>query len=870
MAFKINSDWISGFEASVVITNKTSSTLKDWSLSFDFDRNISSIWNARIVTKSGNRYTFDAKPHTWNKDIAAGGKVSFGFIGSPGQVKQPPSNFAFEAQGGGSNPTPTPTPVPTPTPTPTPVPTPTPTPTPTPAPTPTPTPTPTGPVFTIEDATVDEPSFGSTTVVQVTVKVSPAPTSVAGVMFETRDGSARNAADFTANSGSVMFEPGATTKTIPITILGDSATEGMETFTIELTAATGGTIARGTATVTIREKSSGTAKFNYAEALQKSLFFYDAQRSGDLPADFRVKWRGDSAMQDGSDVGIDLTGGYYDAGDHVKFGLPMTGSMTLLAWGGIEYGAAYQGAQQKAALLSAIRWGTDWIIKAHPSDNVFYGQVGTGGPDHSYWGPPETMTMARPAYKVDASKPGTEVAGEAAAALAAAHLLFKNEDAAYAQTLLQHARSLFDLADKYRGTYTAAIPDAASFYNSYSGYNDELVWAAAWLYRATGETPYLLKAESIYNQYFANDSLKWTHSWDGKVYGSIVLLAQLTGKEIYKTAAKKWLDYWSVGYNGNRIKYTPGGLAWLDQWGSLRYSANTALLAFIYADKVGDNGTRYRDFARSQINYMLGENPNQRSYVVGFGNNPPINPHHRAAHGSWSNNISNPVNNRHILYGALVGGPSSASDSAYVDDRSNYVTNEVALDYNAAFTGALARMVSEFGGSPLQNFPPAETPDDEFFVEASVNQQGNGFTEIRALLNNRSSFPARASDKLSFRYYVDLTELFAAGYNETSVNVTTNYSQGGNASALKVHDAARKIYYTEVSYTGTRIAPGGGSTYWKETQFRLSLKSGVPPSAWNAANDFSYSGLSSGNQNTKKTDRIPVFEDGKKLSGQVP
>lgn len=716
---------------------------------------------------------------------------------------------------------------------------------------------------------MDEPTSGMATA-QVVVTVSPTSTGVVGVMYQTKDGSAKTGSDYLSDSGTLLFEPGVTRKTIPITILSDSVTEGLETFTIELTAATGGEIARSTATVTIREKTAGTAKYNYSEVLQKSFFFYDAQRSGKLPANFRVKWRGDSALQDGSDVGLDLSGGYYDAGDHVKFALPMASSMTLLAWGGIEYASAYQSANQKAALLDALRWGMDWIIKAHPSDNVFYGQVGTGGPDHAYWGPPETMTMARPSYKADTSKPGTEIAGEAAAALAASAILFRTEDAAYANKLLQHARTLFNFADQYRGTYTNAIPDAAGFYNSYSGFNDELVWAAAWLYRATGEVTYLLKAESIYNQYFANSSLKWTHAWDDKIYGANVLLAELTGKAIYKTNTQKWLDYWTVGLNGSKIKYTTGGLAWLDQWGSLRYSANTSLLAFIYADKVGDVGTRYRDFARSQIDYILGSNPNNRSYVVGFGNNAPRNPHHRAAHGSWSNNSSNPVNNRHVLYGALVGGPSSADDNAYTDDRQNYVTNEVALDYNAGFTGAVARMVSEFGGTPLSNFPPTETPDDEFFVEASINQQGTGFTEIRALLNNRSSFPARATDKLSFRYYVDLTELFAAGYNETSVNVTTNYTQGGSATPLKVHDAARKIYYTEISYAGTRIAPGGGNTYWKETQFRLSLKNGVPATAWVPANDFSYVGLNAGNQNTQKTDRIPVFEDGKKLRGLEP
>lgn len=102
---------------------------------------------------------------------------------------------------------------------------------------------------------------------------------------------------------------------------------------------------------------------------------------------------------------------------------------------------------------------------------------------------------------------------------------------------------------------------------------------------------------------------------------------------------------------------------------------------------------------------MLGQSPNQRSYLVGFGQNPPRNPHHRAAHGSSANHIHQPANNRHALCGALVGGPGSPNDHDHSDDRTNYRTSEVALVDHAAFTGAVARMVTEFGGGPLENFP---------------------------------------------------------------------------------------------------------------------------------------------------------------------
>ena len=154
---------------------------------------------------------------------------------------------------------------------------------------------------------------------------------------------------------------------------------------------------------------------------------------------------------------------------------------------------------------------------------------------------------------------------------------------------------------------------------------------------------------------------RWTHAWDDKTYGSYVLLAELTGKAQYRTDAERWLDFWTVGVNGERVRYSPGGLALLDQWGSLRYAANTAFIALVYSDWLTDatKKARYHDFAVRQINYALGDNPRNSSYVVGFGTNPPRNPHHRTSHGSWTDNIERAAQQRHILYGALVGGPEA-------------------------------------------------------------------------------------------------------------------------------------------------------------------------------------------------------------------
>ena len=155
-----------------------------------------------------------------------------------------------------------------------------------------------------------------------------------------------------------------------------------------------------------RAASAEEYPHNYAELLQKSLLFYEAQRSGRLPENSRLNWRGDSGLEDGKDVGLDLTGGWYDAGDHVKFGLPMAYSAAILSWSVYEYRDAYKESGQLDAALDNIKWATDYFLKAHTAPYELWGQVGNGALDHAWSGPAEVMPMKRPAYKIDAGLSG--------------------------------------------------------------------------------------------------------------------------------------------------------------------------------------------------------------------------------------------------------------------------------------------------------------------------------------------------------------------------------------------------------------------------------------------------------------------------------
>ncbi len=637
------------------------------------------------------------------------------------------------------------------------------------------------------------------------------------------------------------------------------------------------------------------AAFNYGEALQKSVLFYEAQRSGAISTSSiptRLEWRWDAQLTDGKKEGLDLTGGWVDAGDNIKFGITNAYTAGLLAFGAIEYKDAYIKSGQMKWLQNQLRWINDYFIKSHTAPNVFWAQVGMTANDHNNWVPIEVTHLMndRTAIRLDAQNPGTEVAMGTAAAMAASSIVFKDSDPEYAEKLLKHAKELYSFGDTYKGVFSDVIkktdPQGAAAYTSHSGYNDELVWGSIWLYKAmeafnTGSGgEYLTKAKEYYNgigkeQNQSVHKYKWAHCWDDQSFGCYILMSQIEPQNTeYRQDAERWLNWWTVGgtennADGTRVTYTPGGHARLDNWGSLRYAANTALFAFVYSDKLdaGDKKTRYHDFAVRQINYILGDNPRKSSYMVGFGSNPPQHPHHRTAHSSWGQKMDTPSEHRHILYGALVGSPDSSD--GFNDEISDYVSNEVAIDYNAALTGNLARMYSEFGGTPIpeSSFPlpdKSHEPKDEWPVFANTYFNGTSGTQFTLTVENRSSWPVRPSNQLKIRYFFTLD---ASSISDVSIKAPDWVKVTGPS----VWDEKNKVYYYTLDLTGKNIYPGyGWDLGGPELDFTISSASGQ----WNTANDWSYKDWDSKyiNGTRKYAPNIPIYEGTgfKKLAGNEP
>lgn len=113
---------------------------------------------------------------------------------------------------------------------------------------------------------------------------------------------------------------------------------------------------------------------DYGDALSKSIIFFEGQRSGYLPQDQRLAWRGNSGLSDGWTYNTDLVGGYYDAGDDVKFNFPMSFTTTLLSWSIIEFGDSMPPHELRNALV-AVRWATDYLLKTVSQPNRIFVQV---------------------------------------------------------------------------------------------------------------------------------------------------------------------------------------------------------------------------------------------------------------------------------------------------------------------------------------------------------------------------------------------------------------------------------------------------------------------------------------------------------------
>ena len=447
-----------------------------------------------------------------------------------------------------------------------------------------------------------------------------------------------------------------------------------------------GTTALSAVGMQVQTLTASAASYdNYAKLLQYTMYFYDANMCGsDVGSASQFTWRDNCHTAD------EVDGGYHDAGDHVKFGLPAGYTASTLGWGYYEYKDSYDALGQTAHLKALTDRFCDFFkastkLNGNDVSSICY-QVGKGQEDHDVWCSPESQTdqSLRTAYWT--SDDASDIAAEYAAALAANYVNFGNEED------LTYAKALYNYSIR---TNKAQCPVAEKFYGSYDYYDDQ-AWAAGWLYLATGDSSYKTFLNTFMNTSNAGKSgqsgCQWgvysPMSWNNVSLGAAILQSEITGSGSDWSKVTTYLNGKCTSESQYYCEAT---------WGSARYNTTMQLAALVTSKYSAQSGKDYSGWCKAQMAMILGNNPKNVNFVVGMDSNSAKYPHHRAASGYSSfdemKNQTGYSANGHTLVGALVGGPTDANFT-YTDSVNDYEANEVALDYNAGIVGAAAGLYS--------------------------------------------------------------------------------------------------------------------------------------------------------------------------------
>lgn len=479
------------------------------------------------------------------------------------------------------------------------------------------------------------------------------------------------------------------------------------------------------------------AQHDYAKAQHLSTYFLGAQRCGNTDS-----WiHGACHTTDGQSEGKDLTGGWHDCGDYIKFHHtgPFTALMFLVGYDNFTVAYADNYSQANSAppsngipdILDEVKIETDYLIRCVETNKVYW-QV-SDGKDHNSFTEPVTQSNESTANGggirtvYSATEGHSNALGNAAAALALMSISYQSFDNSYAASCLDAAQKYYTLGtqkleatddpnDYYGGTYGLAGKD----------YSDELGMAAIMLYRATNNNSYLVAAENFSNNF--------QNSWDDFYYGNVNPLLNL---ELYKvTNNSNYLSDVATKVNGYNLSSC--GYYHSTNWGSLPFAANAAFLAALYADISGTSPSY--TFAKSNVDFILGTHgtisadaPANFSFLIGYNElngGFPQHPHHAAAFGQTTNawtkytnesNSPGSVPYKYELTGGLAGGPESEC-SNFTDNINNYVSSEYCSYYGAGFTGAAAA-VNKSENNLITSIQKSNTLESNLSVSYLMNNQ---------------------------------------------------------------------------------------------------------------------------------------------------
>ncbi len=384
----------------------------------------------------------------------------------------------------------------------------------------------------------------------------------------------------------------------------------------------------------------------------------------------------------GTDLQIDVSGGWHDAGDYGRYVVPAAKTIAdlLLAYeanpkihsDSIGIPESGNGIPD---ILDEARYEIEWMLKMQSESGGVYHQVTTSSL-------PGSIMPDKDLNQLVVDPISTTATADFCAVMAMAYEHYYSIDKEFAENCLAAAEKAWAFLEVNPDiTYNETGDFVADTYID-SNDSDERFWAISQLYRATKDDKYKNAIPVISGTYYER-SIEW-HAIGG--YGIIALLTMEdadTDFEAY-TAAKNAAVFQADEYM-TAVETTGYGTAITKfSWGSNMTVANAGILLKIAYDVTGDE--RYLSAVQTQLNYVLGRNPNGMCYVTGYGTVSPQNPHHRPS-----------IVQGQAMKGMLVGGVNSAlsdpeaekylsdvpADKCYIDNSGSYSTNEITIYWNS-------------------------------------------------------------------------------------------------------------------------------------------------------------------------------------------
>jgi hypothetical protein len=421
----------------------------------------------------------------------------------------------------------------------------------------------------------------------------------------------------------------------------------------------------------------------YHDLPDTMLQFFQVQRCGSAPALLHQTCHTVDACsvraKDGMRGPLDLTGGWHDAGDYIKFTLTTSYSTYLLLLT-YQYFRDYFDDQvflSEPAILEEARIGLDWLMKMHPEENRLLSQV-QDLKDHDVgWRMPENDPLATKRFGYEF--PTRSMAASASAAFAIGSQVFAVKgETDYASLCLKHATKLYRMAE------SGQIPDRDTTIDSHyidASPSDNIALAAVELYRATGSTMYLLRATSLIDSLGAGGWISW-----GDVQGlaaARILRYYPEAEYLLELAFDEYIE--NSSRNGFSYPFSTY------PWGSANLQSGVAMVTICGVAEGIDSD--YLSLAIRQRDGLLGVNSFGVSYVSGVGTDFSSNFHNQV---SYLKNVRLP--------GGVAEGPIGLqefkdsgialeladrfaefqSDGAvYHDDRNDFLCNEPTIAGNA-------------------------------------------------------------------------------------------------------------------------------------------------------------------------------------------